>query len=981
MRMSKRILSILTSAALIASTFGVTVFADEGQPQATKQAETDQVIVTFKDGVKKEMDELNVTSMKTVGTEEIAVLKVPEGEAIDTYVDELEGRNDIEHVEPDYLIDLAYTPSDPYFIPYQYHHKNIEVEKAWDKTMGSSNVIVAVLDSGFDLNHQDLKNQIVSPYSTVSTGMSVDDHGTHVAGIIAGQNDNNLFGSGVAPDTSIMPVDVFVGEQAYSSDVIEGIYYAVGAGADIINMSLGSYNYSTAYNNAVQYAYQSGVVVIAASGNDGISQSMYPASYENVISVGSTDSYDALSYFSNYGYNIDIVAPGSGIYSTLPYNNFGGMSGTSMATPVVAGVAALVLANEPDMTNDEVVNRLLSTTIDLGSYGADYYYGNGLVNAKQALQIIEMPLPVVYDVYDYSTTISGYLPYSVDAAKVIVRDQSGVIGTVENYSGWSYFDVTIPQQSPDKKLYVSVLDSKGNESEEIEITVMDGTAPSKPNVNEITDQSTIITGSAEPYSNVLVFQNNNYIYSSWVDGDGFFEIPISKFKAGTTLMFAVTDAAGNTSNATEVTVKDGSAPAKPVVNDVADISTQVTGSAEVNATVSVRSEGKLIGTAVAGADDKFSVTIPLQKAGVKLAVTASDEFGNTSSATDIIVKDETAPKAPSADKVFNHSTIVTGTGEVDSLISVKTNNIELGTARVTSEGTYAVTIAKQKAGTALAVTATDRSGNISETTKVLVIDGSGPEVSVKNKITQYSTRVIGVSEATAGVIVKTGTKTIGTATAGPKGNYEVVIAKQKVGTKLSIVATDAAGNSSNPIAVTVVDGNYPDLKITHWALEEIMYLGDDQIIGGYPNGGFQPEKNTTRAEAAKMLAIALDLPVPSVSSGYKDVPSKHWAKDYVAAVSKAGLFNGNPDGTFAPDKILKRSEMAKIISIAYNLKASDKNHFNDVKSGYWAKGFISGLYENGITTGYPDKTFRGEEPTTRAEYSVFLARALNKDFR
>ena len=160
-----------------------------------------------------------------------------------------------------------------------------------------------------------------------------------------------------------------------------------------------------------------------------------------------------------------------------------------------------------------------------------------------------------------------------------------------------------------------------------------------------------------------------------------------------------------------------------------------------------------------------------------------------------------------------------------------------------------------------------------------------------------------------------------------------------------------------------------------------MYLGDDQIIGGYPNGKFEPEKNTTRAEAAKMLSLALDLPVPDTSSGYKDVTNKHWAKNYVAAVSKAGLFNGNPDGTFAPDKILKRSEMAKIISIAYELKASESNHFNYVKSGYWAKGYISGLFENGITTGYPDKTFRAEEPTTRAEYSVFLARALNENLR
>lgn len=252
---------------------------------------------------------------------------------------------------------------------------------------------------------------------------------------------------------------------------------------------------------------------------------------------------------------------------------------------------------------------------------------------------------------------------------------------------------------------------------------------------------------------------------------------------------------------------------------------------------------------------------------------------------------------------------------------------------------------------------------------------------VSNKVSHHSTRVIGTAGAGSKITVHAGATALGSATADTAGNYAVPIAKQKIGTVLTIGSTDTAGNRSTPIVVTVADGNYPDLRVTHWALEEIMYLGDDRIIGGYPNGEFQPERNATRAEAAKMLAIALNLPVPAATSAYKDVHSSHWAKDYIAVVSKAGLFNGNPDGTFAPDKVLKRAEMAKIISVAYEFKANDKTYFTDVKSGYWAKGYISGLYENGITTGYPDKTFHPEEATTRAEFSVFLARALNKEFR
>ncbi|ANU10129.1 hypothetical protein BBH88_07345 [Planococcus antarcticus DSM 14505] len=1148
MKKSMKVSSVLLSVVLLSSTLGTTVYAEEEKPLVTQEVETDQVIVTFKEDTTSEMTDLDVVSVKTVDTEEIATLKVPEGETVNTYIEELEARKDIESVEPDHLVQLTYTPNDPYFNYYQYHHKNIETERAWDKTMGSSDVVVAVLDSGFDINHPDLKEQIVKPHTTADSGFSVDDHGTHVAGIIGSSIDNYEFGAGVAPKTSIMPIDVFVGETAYTSDVIEGIYQAVWAGADIINMSLGSYNYSTQYNNAIQYAYQSGLVIIASAGNDATSRTHYPSAYDNVISVGSTDSSDYQSYFSNYGYDVDVVAPGSSIYSILPYGSGGWMSGTSMASPVVAGVAALVMANEPNLTNTEVVDRLLSTAKDLGDYGRDYIYGNGLVNAKQAVKVIDIPAPVVDPIQDYATTVRGFLPFYIDNGKIMIRNESGnVIGSAEGYSSYSVFEVPISKQTAGTKLYISVVDSYNNESEALEVIVSDNTAPEKPEVHEVTDQSTSIIGSAEPNTVLTVLANDSIIDTAWVDGNGNFERPIVPFAAGTKLSLNVMDDAGNISEPADLIVKDATAPAKPKVNGVTENAVKVTGTAEANSLVTVKVKGVLLGEATtaangsysvvivkqkagtllainstdqsgnvsetteikvkdttapalptvaevtdksttvkgtaeagsiivvkagateigkakANADGGFATTIAKQKAGTKLSVTATDASGNVSPSKDVTVLDATAPLIPTVDKVTDKSIAVTGTGEIASFISIKSEGKELGagtvdgdgkykvaiaaqkagtkiqvtsmdvggnissvketvvleaaapdmptvnkvtdqstvvtgTAEATSKiivkvgskqvgtttasavGTYSADISKQKAGTVIAITAVDKEGNTSEAKEVIVVDGTAPALKLKNKVTHYSTRIIGTAEADAKIEVKAGTKSIGTATTDAKGTYEVTIAKQKIGTKISITATDAAGNSSKAIPVTVVDGNYPDLKLTHWALDKIMYLADDQIIGGYPNGSFQPEKNTTRAEAAKMLALALDLPVKDVPSGYKDVSNKHWGKDYIAAVSKAGLFTGNPDGTFAPNDVLKRAEMAKVISIAYKLNASDKNHFSDVKAGHWAKGYISGLYENGITTGYPDKTFHPGEPTTRAEYSVFLARAMNEDFR
>ncbi|XKE94012.1 Ig-like domain-containing protein [Metaplanococcus flavidus] len=585
--------------------------------------------------------------------------------------------------------------------------------------------------------------------------------------------------------------------------------------------------------------------------------------------------------------------------------------------------------------------------------------------------------PTVNKVTDKSLSVSGLGEVN---ALISVRSGSVRLGTAIVEKDGTY-SMTIPLQKAGTQLIITAFDQAGNQSEETLVTVLDATAPNAPTVNKVTDKSTEVTGSGEVDSLITIKVGTTKLATGSVKADETYTIAIPKQKAGTKLNITASDATGNISKATEFTVLDVTAPVAPTVNKVTDKSTTVTGTAEVNALIFVKSGSAVLGEGKVEVDGTYSVTIPKQQAGSKLSITAADVAGNVSSPRDVIVLDVTAPNIPVVDKVTDQSTFVMGTAEAATQISVRTGSLVIGTATVKADGSYSVSIPKQKVGTVLTVTAIDKADNISPVREVTVVRHTLPAIAVSNKVTHHSTRVIGTAEAASKITVKAGTKLIGTAMADAEGHYQVVIAKQNVGTKLSVTATDAAGNSSAPITISVVDGNYPDLKVTHWALNEIMYLGDEQIIGGYPNGKFDPEKNTSRAEAAKMLVTALDLPVPIVSSSYKDVSSKHWAKDYIAAATKAGLFNGNPDGTFAPDKTLKRSEMAKIISLAYEFKASGESHFKDVKSGYWASGYISGLYENGITTGYSDKTFRAEQSTTRAEFSVFLARALNKDFR
>ncbi|WP_433744972.1 S8 family peptidase [Falsibacillus pallidus] len=272
------------------------------------------------------------------------------------------------------------------------------------KMAGKNDVTVAVIDTGMDLKHPDLKNQFLPPYNAVQPANTslVDVHGTHVAGIIASEKDNGIGGHGINPHAKILPIDVFNGDWgAYDYAIANGILYAIDHGADVINMSLGGYNNSPLMAAAVQKAIDAGITIVAAAGNEGWDEYSYPASYEGVIGVGATDANNDLAYFSNYGSSVDVVAPGVDVYSSvydfMKGSSFAKMSGTSMASPVVAGVVSLIKSKYPDLKPFQVEALLEKTAKDLGAKGYDLKYGNGLVDPVKALQYDIKKLPAMGD--------------------------------------------------------------------------------------------------------------------------------------------------------------------------------------------------------------------------------------------------------------------------------------------------------------------------------------------------------------------------------------------------------------------------------------------------------------------------------------------------------------------------------------------------------------------------------------------------------
>jgi parallel beta-helix repeat protein len=294
----------------------------------------------------------------------------------------------VKYVVPDSKVKASAIPNDPYW-SLQWSPKIIEADAAWDTTVGSSDVLVAIIDTGIEYTHSDLAaNYVPLGYDWVNDDNDpMDDagHGTHCAGIVAATLNNNIGIAGVA-QVRIMAEKVLTSAGwGYHSWIIQGIYDAVAKGAKIISMSLGGSSSTELFREVVKYAHDHGVLVIAAVGNEHSNAPHYPAAYDGVVAVAATDSSDNVAGFSNFGNWIDLAAPGVDVYSTFLGNSYEYLSGTSMACPHVTGVAALAWGVFSNYTADQITEVLERTADDLGEPGYDEYYGHGRVNARRAV--------------------------------------------------------------------------------------------------------------------------------------------------------------------------------------------------------------------------------------------------------------------------------------------------------------------------------------------------------------------------------------------------------------------------------------------------------------------------------------------------------------------------------------------------------------------------------------------------------------------
>jgi thermitase len=336
---------------------------------------------------------------------------------------------------PNYISRIYASPNDEFY-GQQWGLQTIQAEAGWEIETGHSDLIIAIVDSGVDLSHEDLKDKIVLPQAKISDFVDYqgfpnlgwrytplgdyrdrdfepDDengHGTHCAGIAAAISNNNFGVAGVCQGGRILPVRVMFTVRdnleryetgiGFDTDIMPGIKFAVDEGAHVINLSLGGSN-GDAYQDVLQYARDKNVCVVAATGNENSSYPptpSYPAADRNTLAVGAVDPALNRAWFSNYGqgYSPFVMAPGVNIRSTYKDNGYADLQGTSMATPFVTGLVGLIvslgLRSGKQLSVDDIYTIVRETATPLGTGKGDLFYGEGLINIPAALQAAKKKL-------------------------------------------------------------------------------------------------------------------------------------------------------------------------------------------------------------------------------------------------------------------------------------------------------------------------------------------------------------------------------------------------------------------------------------------------------------------------------------------------------------------------------------------------------------------------------------------------------------
>jgi thermitase len=525
------------------------------------------------------------TEVDSIPQLDIRVLQVPAAKR-DRILAALSRNPNIEFAELNAIAAAGAITNDPYVTNgSEWHLWKTQAIDAWGITSGNASTIIAIVDTGVAPNLADLAGKVLPGYNFyANTTDTIDDygHGTAVAGTAAAQGNNGIGVAGVAWSASILPIKISdpTGYATYSN-MAKGLTYAVDHSARVINISFYGSSSSSTLQSAADYVWNHNGVIFACAGNAGTSAPQYPAGCKSVIAVSAVEYDDVIATWSSYGSSLSLSAPGIGIWTTSRDGTYGGWSGTSFSSPIAAGVAALLVAYNPQLTNARIVELLESQSDDLGSAGYDIYYGYGRVNAYRALLAAGAPS---LDTTPPVTSITSPTPGSTVSNTVNVQITStdnigvtkvefyvdGVLTGTSSQVPASFAWDTLNTANGTHTLRTLAYDSSANmgASTDVSVNVQNNVAVATdtipPTARIISPTSGNVVGRSQKVyatssDNVGVIRVELYVdnalAASSTSSSPTFNLNTNKWTKGShTLQILAYDAAGNAGTSTAVTV-------------------------------------------------------------------------------------------------------------------------------------------------------------------------------------------------------------------------------------------------------------------------------------------------------------------------------------------------------------------------------------------------------------------------------------------
>lgn len=814
------------------------------------------------------------------------------------------------------------------YINNQTHLRQIKADQAWRKVTGST-VTIAVLDTGVDHNHPDLKGNILPGINLVEPGKSAQDdsqngHGTAVTGILAARGNNGIGVSGVLRHARVLPIKVL---NKYGETDVEllakGINVAIDRGAKIILMSVSSLSYSKSLTAAIQRAEASGVVVVAASGNEA-NRVAYPAAYPTVIAVGAVKGNLKPLYDSNTGPELNLVAPGFNIYTTKPKGKYGAFSGTSAAAPQVAGAAALVLERNPNMTPLDVRQLLYQTAEDLGEKGWDRQTGYGLVDVNRAItEKLSM------DFHEPNNTRSQAKAFPIESQLRASLSESDKMD-------WYFMDIPY-----DGKVTLVAT-----------VTSTNTTALAATFFPENREASTYYIGNGDTLT-VPVKAGRMYIRMERSFGvKGFTYLLTSRF----------------TINPDKYERNNTMDTARPLVgNQISVIGNFHEEGDEDWFSYYVREYGRLNVTVTADTK-RIDLNMKIGKEGQ-----AFEEFdkGDRNDPT------ERAQKEVSPGKYYIRLTEywrnqVNGEYKLD----VSYTPIRKDTNEPNDTYRQASPLANGTLMTGTLPTHTDQDWFQFTVDSESYVSIRAPFVPVSTgmRLELYGSDTLNYSLFATNDVAQLSDL-----------GKEVLGMKLKPG-KYYIRLTTTLPFKYDSYRLTLTKqpliAGYRDIS-THWARNEIARLSTKGVVKGFDDSTFKPDQSVTRGQFATMLiqsmrAKGMNIVTYTGRNPFKDLSKNHWAYGNLLTAHQLGIISGYPNSTMLPDQSITRAEMALMVARANNLVLYNRGRssFTDVPTSHWASPAIEALTAKKWISGY-GRTFKPQGRATRAEVVVLLAKAYS----